>query len=242
MRKLTLLFGGFALATFATVANTSTITVNDAGDAGPGNCTNTCTLRDAITSAAPGDRIVFDAALSYPATITLAGQELLIYKDLTLLGPGANLLAIDGNQQSRILEIAANATVAVSGVAMNNGMINGSYGGFSSTSRAPDGGDAYGGGVLVNAGSSLQLIACRLTGNQAAGGFGGTSSQTYSTQGSGGSAHGGAIYSAGTLLMQDSSVTGNLVYGGVAGGFLIAASPFRAMAAARRAEPSRPPD
>jgi hypothetical protein len=175
-------------------------------------------LRDAIASAAAGDTIVFANTLTYPATITLAGQELLIYKNLDIVGPGAGLLAIDGNQQSRILEIAANATVTVSAIALNNGTVAGADGGFRTTSHAPDGGDAYGGGALINAGSSLQLIACWLSGNHATGGFGGSSGALYSTQGNGGSAHGGAIYSAGTLSVRDASVSGSYALGGPPGG------------------------
>ncbi len=217
MRIQTSIFGGFALAAFAIAANATSITVNDPGDSGTGVCATTCTLRDAIANAAPNDTIVFAGTLTYPATITLNGQELLVYKNLTILGPGAGLLAIDGNQQSRILEIAANATVSVSGVAMNNGMVAGANGGFSTASRAPDGGDAYGGGVLVNAGSTLQLIASQLAGNRAVGGLGGVSFQIGSRQGDGGSAHGGAIYSAGTLSIKDCSVTGNVSSGGASG-------------------------
>ena len=203
------------LALLSSHATAGILTVTDLGDAGSGVCGAICTLRDAIASAAPNDTIVFASTLTYPAAITLAGQELLVYKNLQILGPGAGSLAIDGNQQSRILEIAANATVSVSGVAMNNGTVSGANGGFGSS--APNGGDAYGGGVLVNAGSSLQLIACRLNGNQALGEIGGSTSGT-TRQGKGGNAHGGAIYSAGTLSMKDCSVAGSFAYGGPAGG------------------------
>jgi hypothetical protein len=220
VRIQVLICGGFALAAFSTTVNAATLTVTDLGDAGSGVCGTTCTLRDAITSASPNDTIVFAGTLTYPATITLNGQELLVYKSLQILGPGAGLLAIDGNQQSRILEVAANATVSVSGVAMNNGMVAGANGGFSTASRAPDGGDAYGGGVLVNAGSTLQLIACQLAGNQAVGGTGGSSFMFGSRQGDGGSAHGAAIYSAGTLLIRDCSVANNIANGSLAGFFI----------------------
>ena len=204
----------FALAAICLPVAAATVTVTDLGDSGTGVCGTTCTLRDAIASAASNDTIVFASTLAFPATITLNGQELLVYKNLTILGPGAGLLAIDGNQQSRILEVAANATVSVSGVALNNGIVAGTNGGFVFTPRAPDGGDAYGGAVLVNAGSTLQLIACDLAGNRAVGGQGGASFMFGSRQGDGGSAHGGAIYSAGTLSITDCSVTGNVASGG----------------------------
>ncbi|QBB70739.1 hypothetical protein ELE36_10410 [Pseudolysobacter antarcticus] len=195
-----------------------TLTVTDLGDAGTGACGATCTLRDAIASAAPNDTIDFASTLTYPATITLAGQELLVYKNLAIVGPGAGLLAIDGNQQSRILEIAANASVTVSGVALNNGSVSGLNGSYIPTSGASGGGDGYGGSVLVNAGSTLQMIACRLNGNQAFGGIGGSTPVPGAKQGDGGSAHGGAIYSAGTLSIKDSTLISNFAYGGHAGG------------------------
>ncbi len=49
------------------------------------------------------DEIVFDAALfsSGPATLTLSGTQLDITDDLTLTGPGADLLTIDAAQSSR---------------------------------------------------------------------------------------------------------------------------------------------
>jgi len=206
------------LVTLGGHAFADTLTVTDLGDAGSGVCAATCTLRDAIASAAPNDTIDFASTLAYPATVTLNGQELLVYKDLTIVGPGANLLAIDGNQQSRILEIAADSSVTVSALALNNGTVAGANAGFTTGWRGGDGEDAYGGGVLVNDGSSLQLIACSLSGNHATGGFGGTTSQPGGTQGSGGSGHGGAIFSAGTLFIKEVSLIGNYVYGGAAGG------------------------
>ena len=172
MRHLMMLALLPAFAAGSTAA--ATVTVTDLGDAGSGNCTSTCTLRHAITSALPGDTIAFANALSFPATITLAGQELLVYKDLNIVGPGTGLLAISGNGQSRIFEIAANATVTLSNLGLTAGAAIGTAGGFGSAARAPDGGAAYGGGALVNAGSTLQLVACLLTGNVAQGAWAGT--------------------------------------------------------------------
>ena len=96
------------LSATSAAGHASTIVVDDLSDGGPGNCLSSCSLRDAISSAASGDTIEFASSLSFPAAITLAGQELLVYKNVTIIGPGQNLLAIDGNQQSRIFEIAAN--------------------------------------------------------------------------------------------------------------------------------------
>ena len=204
-----------AFAAFS--ASAATVTVTDLGDAGNGDCTSTCTLRDAIANAASGDTIAFANTLTYPATITLAGQQLLIYKDFTILGPGASLLSISGNQQSRIFEVAANATSTLSSLTLTAGAVIGTDGGVSSAARAADGGAAYGGAILVNAGSTLQIVACVLTGNLAQGGMGGISFAPNSTQGSGGSAYGGAIYSAGTLSMKDTRILGSSAIGGSVG-------------------------
>src|SRR5258708_7227213 len=132
-------------------AHAATITVNSTADNGPGNCATTCTLRDAIASAAVGDSIRFDPGLAYPATITLAGQELLIYKSLSIVGPGPGQLTIDANQQSRIVEIALNATVSISGITLFHGSAQGSIGAPDTpTSPATNGGQAFGGAVLIN--------------------------------------------------------------------------------------------
>ena len=185
-----------ALAAIGLPVEAATLTVTDPGDAGSGVCATTCTLRDAIASAAPGDSIVFASGLASP--ITLSQGELLVYKNLQIWS-GCKFARHRRQPAKPHPGSCRERHRSVSGVAMNNGKVAGVDGGFSNASRAPDGGDAYGGGVLVNAGSTLQLIACQFNGNQAAGGFGGTSTLIYSTQGNGGSAHGGAIYSAGTL-------------------------------------------
>lgn len=202
-------------AFLAASAQAVTVTVTDLGDGGNGVCSATCTLRDAIASAGAGDTIDFAATLAYPGVITLSGQELLVYKDLTLSGPGASLLSINGNGASRLFEIAGNAQVTMTGLTLTGGAAQGTYGGSSSGSVALDGGPGNGGAVLVNAGSTLQIVACSLSGNNAGGGMGGTSFAPGGQQGNGGPANGGAIFNAGTLLIADSTLVGNGVFGGM---------------------------
>jgi hypothetical protein len=198
-------------------ASAATVTVTDLGDAGNGDCSSTCTLRDAITNASTGDTIDFAGTLTYPATITLSGQELLIYKDLTVGGPGAALLSINGNQASRLFEIAGNAQVTLTGLTLTGGSAVGAPGGFFGSSVAADGGPGNGGAILVNADSTLQIMACSLQGNSAIGGTGGGSFAPASHQGSGGPGNGGAVFNAGTLLIADSTLVGNSAVGGVFG-------------------------
>ena len=83
-----------------------TLTVTNNADTGPGS------LRDAITDATPGDTIRF--ALAVPNTISLTSGELLIDKNLTVTGPGADLLAVERSINSLdlglpVLHVAAGA-------------------------------------------------------------------------------------------------------------------------------------
>jgi hypothetical protein len=97
----------------------STWPVNDPGDAGSGSCVTTCTLRDAIANAAPGDTVAF--ALAFPATIQWNGLPLLIYKSLVITGPGPDQLTLSAARRSRVIEIANGATVTIRGLAIADG-------------------------------------------------------------------------------------------------------------------------
>ena len=68
----------------------------DLADSGPGS------LRQAILDAVPGAMIV----ISNAGTLTLTSGELLIDKDLVIVGPGARLLAISGTNMNRVFNIA----------------------------------------------------------------------------------------------------------------------------------------
>ena len=94
----------------------ATITVTNTNDSGSGS------LRDAITSASPGDTIVFGVT----GTITLA-SPLGIPKSLTISGPGASSLAISGNNAVRVFEVGPGFTVTISGVTVRNGNTTGEF-------------------------------------------------------------------------------------------------------------------
>ncbi len=61
-------------------------------------------LREAILYSDSGDTITFDSSLS-GGTITLELGQLIIEKDLTIKGLGANNLTIDANNNSRVFKI-----------------------------------------------------------------------------------------------------------------------------------------
>ncbi len=89
-------------------AQAATLTVNNLNDSGVGS------LRDTINIASSNDVVEFLLG-SNPGTITLTSGALAIAKNLTINGPGANLLTISGNNQFPVFDISA-ADVTLSGV------------------------------------------------------------------------------------------------------------------------------
>src|SRR6266496_3534151 len=101
-------------ASFCLQASAATITVINTSDSGAGS------LRQAISDSSSGDTINFDSSLN-GQTITLTSDELFINKNLTITGPGANLLAINGNTANRVFDIGSGITVTISGLTITNG-------------------------------------------------------------------------------------------------------------------------
>src|SRR5262245_44833028 len=94
----------------------STFTVLDLADSGPGS------LRQAVldANANPGADVI-DFAPQLSGTIALTGGQLSITDHLRIDGPGADRLAISGNDSSRVLQIAGGVTVAVDDLTLNGG-------------------------------------------------------------------------------------------------------------------------
>jgi CSLREA domain-containing protein len=218
------------LLSVAAAAQAETLTVNSAADAG-GSCPGaTCTLRQAILSAASGDTINFAAGI---ATINLTTDELLIDKSLTIRGPGANLLSVQRSAAGstpvfRVFNIAfAAVNVTLSGLTIANGIDPGSGGGIFNTSTSTVnvsnctliGNQAtfgVGGGIANNSsGGAINVTNCTLSGNAAAFGGGilnnhGTMTITNSTiSGNSTGNDGGGIYNFDTLTIINSTVSGN---------------------------------
>lgn len=100
-----------------------TIIVNTPLD-DPRGCPERCTLRSAIIIADPGDVIGFDPAAS---GVLVLAQPLVIDKDLTIVGPGSDVFAIDGSKQFRALEIPSGSVVSISGLTIQNAGNSGIY-------------------------------------------------------------------------------------------------------------------
>lgn len=147
-RKLSRLFFSsviFALGSIS--AQAAILIVTNTQDSGSGS------LRDTIAGAGDGDTIQFDAALK-GQTITLTSREILIEKNLTIDGPGADQLTVqrsteNGTPAFSIFYIFSDVTIA--GLTIANG--NAPYSG---------GGIAFGG-----AGNALTIANCVFSGNSA---------------------------------------------------------------------------
>ena len=94
-----------------TPSPTPTLMVTNTNDSGPGS------LRQALADANDGDVIGF----AVTGTIGLTSGELLVAKNITISGPGAENLAVNGNSQSRVFHIASGQTVTISGLTITNG-------------------------------------------------------------------------------------------------------------------------
>ena len=171
----------------------ATITVTSTANTGTGS------LRAALASASNNDVINFSVSL--PATITLTTGELLVDKSVTILGPGANQLALNGNYPNttnRVFNIANGVTVTISGLTIRDGH---SADGGAGAAGQPGGG-IYNAGVLT-------LNDCVVTNNPA--GTGGTGAV---------GGNGGGIYNhtSAILTLDRCVISGNYSGTGGSGG------------------------
>ena len=86
------------------------IVVTNTNDSGPGS------LRDALAVANDGDTI---DATGVSGTILLTSGQLNVDKDVTISGPGADHLAVDGNAQSRVFYVNPGKTVTIDGLTVD---------------------------------------------------------------------------------------------------------------------------
>jgi hypothetical protein len=198
-------------------------------------------LRTVIASAVSGDSI------SVPAgTILLAAGQLLIDKDLVILGAGREFTVIDAGTASRVLKIAGGVRVTLAGMTLRNGLPaagTGLTGGGIQNEGVLDlvgvlvqGCSAEGGGGIWNhTGATLNLQAVTVRANTTFGltpigaGIGnwGTLSIANTTisgneaTGTSSSANGAGIHSSGSLAIVNSTITGNRAAANLGGGIYL---------------------
>lgn len=210
----------------------STYTVTGTGD-GPGIVTpvqtgvyTATTLRAAVTAAdaAPdADVINFAPSVSGTITLTPALGELAITNPLTIQGPGANHLAVDGGGAIRVFSVAAGVTASISGLTISGGhtTVQGGAGVRNlgtltlSNDTIANNVDTLDGAGVFNTGN-LTVIGSTFSGNTAADGGGGlftagVASVVNSTFANNSADFGGAIYNAsGSMLtVNGSTISGN---------------------------------
>ena len=149
-------------------------------------------------------------------TIVLTSGELMINHSVTINGPGANQLAVSGNNSSRVFEIAAGLDVTINGLTITHGHAPDQGGGIlndgsnltlSGDVLSPERGlrechSGAAGGGLQSLGGVLTVTDCQITGNQALGAAGASAF---------GDALGGGInISAGSATISNSTISGNL--------------------------------
>ena len=127
----------------------ASLAVTTLANSGPGS------LRAAIAIANDGDVITF----AIGGTITNLTGELLISKNLNVLGPGLTNLAISGNNASRVFSIAGGAIVNLSGLTICDGRAPDGAAGTNATTPGWPGDD---GGGIYNSGT-LTLTNCVVT-------------------------------------------------------------------------------
>ena len=224
-----------------------TYVVNTTTDHDDGTCgTYDCTLRDAIVAAnAASSAPTITFASNVTGTIPLAPTlgRLVVSRSMTITGPGARVLAVSGNGQSRVFNFAGGPTV-VSGLTIRSGVIfsglapalgggltnvgtltindcalvgNAAYG-SDATSAGATGGSAFGGAAHNAFGGSLTFNRCTFANNAVDGGFGAANSG-FATGGAGGAAQGAAIYndSNSTAALNNCTLANNTASGGNGG-------------------------
>ena len=110
------------MCVLAVTAPAVTIPVTNTNDSGPGS------LRQALAVANDGDTI---AATGVSGTILLTSGELLVNYSITISGPGASNLAVDGYAQGTVFDISSAGPVTISGLTITDGNIGSGINNYS---------------------------------------------------------------------------------------------------------------
>jgi hypothetical protein len=184
---------GAALGATATAQATDYMVANT-------NPSGSGSLAQAMTDQNNGtgpDRVLFQSGLS--GSITLTSDLTAVDEPLQILGPGANVLAINGNNAHRIFNVISPGNLTVSGLTMTNG--NPSVGA---------------GGAIQNNGGTVTVQDSNISGNTGYGagiysGYGTLTVQRSTV--SGNNNYYGIRTRGDDTTIQDSTISGNHSYG-----------------------------
>ena len=149
--------GAFESNTDAPPVFTDNFFVTNTHDSGAGS------LREAIDCAniIIGANINFDPIVFNPQTqktITLANGQLVVNQFMNILGPGSNVLTIDGNHSGRVFDFEEQGGGTINGLTITGG---------DATHYSSDQSLNNGGGVLQRVSGSFLIQNCVITGNKA---------------------------------------------------------------------------
>jgi hypothetical protein len=192
-------------------------------------------LRDAIATTPAGGTVDFQAGLS--GTITLNTGELLIAKNLTIAGPGADVITVSGNNASRVFDVGATFTVDISGLTIADGSVTGTdhgagifnAGALTLTASAVSGNSDEG---IWNQGSLMTITGSTISGNSLAGIYNASSTLTVTASTLSANDDGGIVNVSSTLTITSCTFHGNTgsngggIFSGIGSTLTVTASTF----------------
>ncbi len=149
----------------------ATVPVTNTLDSGVGS------LRNQVSAAPSGSTITF----SVTGVITLTSGQISINKNLVVKGPGAGVLAVNGNNHSEVLYISAGTNVQIDGLTIENGLNTTTNGGgienygtltvtnssFVSNTSTVIGTSSAGGGIYNDVNATLTVYSSKFISNTA---------------------------------------------------------------------------
>jgi CSLREA domain-containing protein len=188
------------------MSNVPPFIVTTTADHDDGNCNaSDCTLREAINAAnvqGGPDTILFANGLKGAITLQLALGPLTVTDSVEILGPGAHVLAVSGNEDLRVFTFSA-GTSFIAALTIRDGWLAGNSG---------DGASRFGGGIYNH--GTLSVFECTFSNNFVSG------ANNLSNGAKGGDGRGAAIFNDGNLALNFSTFgpsgpySANVVSGG----------------------------
>ena len=201
-------------------APSASLVVTKTADTNDGLCDSDCSLREAVSAAnlnADPNTIIFQIPNDdpdynvgtgvYTIKLTHPLGGLSVDYDLTINGPGANVLTISGNQANRIFSTQTGVALTLDGMTIRDAAAGPAGGAISNSgtmtisnciltdNSAGGGGPTAEGGAINNSGT-LTIINSMLSNNSATGSVG----------------RGGAISNSGMLTIINSTLSGNTTH------------------------------